>query len=320
MGVDGAVAAAEAQAGDLAVQLLDAGAPLVPPLVQVRLAVIEFARPPGQRARRHLAGAAGVVVAAGGARCQAELPGDRRDVLALGLQRLHLVIALPGLDHTRPVLRVGCGRLPGRLTGIGRLLRGGLLENGVPFLDAPVAVSDGLHCVFAQVVPQMPAVRDLDRVWRAVRGSQRVGAGPVPADHLHAGVLPQPPGEGAGLPVVEHVDGLAGIHVDQQGRIRVPASFREIIHAQHGDLADPGVGKICNISVRTSMSRDLADRADRALTRPGMSTAQGNRRRTPYAVGTTSSQSSTRASSFSRTWSVLRIETRSSWVFHQPRV
>jgi hypothetical protein len=56
-------------------------------------------------------------------------------------------------------------------------------------------------------------------------------------------VLTQPPGEGAGLPVAGHVDGLAGIHIDQQGRIRVPASFREIIHAQHGNLPDLGIGQ-----------------------------------------------------------------------------
>ena len=89
----------------------------------------------------------------------------------------------------------------------------------------------------------MPAVRDLDRVRCAVLGPERVGAGPVPADHLHAGMLAQPISQGGGLAVIQHVDGLAGIHVDHQSRIRMSAPFREIIDAQHGDLPDPGIGQ-----------------------------------------------------------------------------
>ena len=55
------------------------------------------------------------------------------------------------------------------------------------------------------------------------------------------GMLTQPPGEGAGLPVVQHVDGLAGPHVDQQGRIRMPAApFRKIIHASTVTWPIPG--------------------------------------------------------------------------------
>jgi len=38
--------------------------------------------------------------------------------------------------------------------------------------------------VFAKVVPQMPAISDLDRLRRAGLGALGVGAGPVPADHL----------------------------------------------------------------------------------------------------------------------------------------
>ena len=43
---------------------------------------------------------------------------------------------------------------------------------------------DGLAGVLAQVVPQVPAVRDLDRARRAGPGGLGVGAPPVPADHL----------------------------------------------------------------------------------------------------------------------------------------
>jgi len=44
-----------------------------------------------------------------------------------------------------------------------------------------------LH-VPAQVVPQVPPVGDLYRAGRTITGAVGVGAGPVPADHLHARV------------------------------------------------------------------------------------------------------------------------------------
>ena len=74
VGADGAVATAEAQACDLAVQLLDVGASLVPPLVQVGLVVVQFARPSGQRARDQLIDGVGVEVAAGRPGSQPEFP------------------------------------------------------------------------------------------------------------------------------------------------------------------------------------------------------------------------------------------------------
>jgi hypothetical protein len=85
------------------------------------------------------------------------------------------------------------------------------------------------------------AVGDLDGVRCAVPGALGVGTGPVPADDLHAGVVFQPLGEGAGLTVLQHVDWPVRVHVDQDGRIRMAAPLGEVIHAQHRDLADPGI-------------------------------------------------------------------------------
>ena len=45
-----------------------------------------------------------------------------------------------------------------------------------------------------QVVPQVPPVGDLHRAGRTVPGAGGVAAGPVPADHLHAGVGAEPAG------------------------------------------------------------------------------------------------------------------------------
>ena len=58
--------------------------------------------------------------------------------------------------------------------------------------QAPLVAGDGLAGVLAQVVPDMPAVRHLDRPGSAGAGSLGIGAGPVPADHLHLRVLLEP--------------------------------------------------------------------------------------------------------------------------------
>ncbi len=51
----------------------------------------------------------------------------------------------------------------------------------------------------AQVLPQVKAVSHLDGIRCSLAGALGVGAGPVPADDLHARVVPEPLGEGAGL-------------------------------------------------------------------------------------------------------------------------
>src|SRR5690606_28336813 len=71
----------------------------------------------------------------------------------------------------------------------------------------------------AEVVPQVPAVGDLDRVGCPVADGLGVGTGPVPAHDLHPGVFPQPGGDGLLLPVGQHVDRAAGGDVDEDGRV-----------------------------------------------------------------------------------------------------
>jgi hypothetical protein len=65
---------------------------------------------------------------------------------------------------------------------------------------------DGLLHVLGQVVPQVPAVGDLDGIRCCLPGAISVAPGPVPADDLGAGMRPQPVGEGGGLPIGEQVD------------------------------------------------------------------------------------------------------------------
>ena len=63
------------------------------------------------------------------------------------------------------------------------------LGTGLGGLGPAAAVAGhGLLHVLGEVVPQMPAVRDLHGVRRAAAGALGVGAGAVAAHHLHPGM------------------------------------------------------------------------------------------------------------------------------------
>lgn len=104
--------------------------------------------------------------------------------------------------------------------------------------QAAVMRGDGLLHALGEVVPQMPAIGDLDRVGCAGARALGVGAGAVSTDHLRAGMREQPRGERVGLPIGAHVDRPMGGHVDEHGAVDVPAAQREIVHPQHRHQAD----------------------------------------------------------------------------------
>ncbi len=94
-----------------------------------------------------------------------------------------LVIPLPGVLDPRRVR-------PGRHDRVHRVawVRAGVRRRDDRLGQAGmVRGHQSLH-VPAQVVPQVPPVGDLHRVGCAGTGAVGVPAGPVPADHLHAGV------------------------------------------------------------------------------------------------------------------------------------
>ena len=99
---------------------------------------------------------------------------------------------------------------------------------------------DRLLGIFAQVVPQVPAVGDLGRGRGSGGGAPGVGAGPVPADHLRAGMGLQPCLQRARLAVRQQVDHAARFGVGDHGAIHLPLAQREIIDP--GDLRR-GVGR-----------------------------------------------------------------------------
>ena len=95
---------------------------------------------------------------------------------------------------------------------------------------------DGPDGVLGEVVPQMPAVGDLDGVRCAVTGGFGVGAGPVAADHPCARVRLEPVLQRASLAAGQDVDRAAGGGVDQDGGVDVPSAQREVIDLSGVDL------------------------------------------------------------------------------------
>lgn len=148
---------------------------------------------------------------------------------------LDLLVTASGSGHQESLLRpVGEG-VVGELLQVRRDRRRRLRTRCV---QAAVVAGDGLLDVFGEVVPQVPPVGDLNGLRGADAGAFGVGAGPVPADDLHAAVLSEPGGKGAGFPVGQDVDRPTGIDVDQHRRIPVASAQSEVIHAQGGDRSD----------------------------------------------------------------------------------
>ena len=84
-----------------------------------------------------------------------------------------------------------------------------------------------------QAVPQVPAVTGLDRAGQRAADRLAIGAGPVAAYDLHAGMPAQPRLQYVSLPAGQDIDPLAGLGVDQDGRVDLAAAQREIIDAEH---------------------------------------------------------------------------------------
>jgi DNA ligase D-like protein (predicted 3'-phosphoesterase) len=73
-----------------------------------------------------------------------------------------------------------------------------------------------------EVVPQVPAVRDLDRVRSTAGAAVGVDPGPVPADHLSSRPGSQPRGERIRRALVQDVGRAPGLDVNQQRAVTAP--------------------------------------------------------------------------------------------------
>ncbi len=95
----------------------------------------------------------------------------------------------------------------------------------------------------AEALPQMEPVSDLQSIGGAASGALGVGACPVPADDLHAGMAVQPVGQWPGFTRWEHVDHAVVFDAGQHGGVGLAAADREVVHAQYPRSTEPRVGQ-----------------------------------------------------------------------------
>ena len=111
------------------------------------------------------------------------------------------------------------------------------------FLQAGAVPGNPALDSLGQVVPQMPAIRDLGGQRRALGSAFRVAPAAVPADHLHARMSVQPGTERLRRPLREHVHRPAGLDVDQHGAVDMPLAQGEIIDTQNVRGAAARIGR-----------------------------------------------------------------------------
>jgi hypothetical protein len=192
-----------------------------------------------------------VQVAINGAVPDPHRAGDRRIGRTVRVQRPRLLVfrapaghagfghrrlALPGELRLRVapfalVDRVGRGRRGG--VGLLFSLRLGDQCGGRGREARPFGAKDVFQHV-GQVVDQVPAVGDLDRLGRTIAGAFRIGAGAVPGDERDAGMRPQPGGKTAAGAIREEIDGVVTLQVDQDRAVREALVDRPVVDAKHG--------------------------------------------------------------------------------------
>jgi len=134
-------------------------------------------------------------------------------------------LAAPRRRARQRAVRLGCRCWVGRRA----LLFAGLLRRTAD--GGMMAAGHGADGI-AEVAQQVPAVRHLDRIRRALAHAVRVGAGPVARDDLDPGVLTEPPGQGFALPVGQQVHEPIALQVDQGRPVAVATAPGPIINGE----------------------------------------------------------------------------------------
>ena len=221
---DGLRAAGPAALPELGVDLGGVGEALVPPLADVRLELVQPRVP--AHAGHQLIGAGGPGVLLHGPAVQAGGAADRGLRLP-GVEPLtDLGVAFPGAPGHLPF---PAAHVQGPVRHGRRVLIAGSVGGGL-LLQAAAVPGYRLLGVFCQVVPQVPAIGDLDRARRAVPGSLGVGTGAVPADDLCAGMGLQPFPQRGRLAVRQQVDHVPRLRIGHHRAVHVPLAQREVIH------------------------------------------------------------------------------------------
>ena len=101
-----------------------------------------------------------------------------------------------------------------------------------------VMCSEDLVERFPKILQHMKAISNLGRLGRALTRALGIRTRPIPRNHLHPGVLPEPLRHRLGGAFREQGHRLAAFQVDQDRAIGVPFAQGEIVHPQH-----PGRGQ-----------------------------------------------------------------------------
>src|SRR5215475_1349474 len=89
----------------------------------------------------------------------------------------------------------------------------------------------------AEIGPQMIAISDLLGLRRSDACALCITAGPVPADHLHLGVVAEPCGEVFALAPLVEMQWTVGGHVDQHRAVVTALAEGEVVNAEDLHLA-----------------------------------------------------------------------------------
>lgn len=134
--------------------------------------------------------------------------GDARLGPAAGVQCSDLVVpGEPGGPGCRPpLLTAGCwpSFCNRRLRPVDGGRGNGSLGGGP---QVPLVTGEQLTQRIAEIAQEMPPIRHLDRIRRALANAVGVGSRPIAGDDLDPGVGLQPRGHGVGLTVTQQVDG-----------------------------------------------------------------------------------------------------------------
>lgn len=150
------------------------------------------------------------VIALDGVQGEVEAPCALQKSDSALAQGVDLLPALAGGGGLSPL---GRGRARFRPAGA---VRGDLLADGL-----------------GEVVPQVPAVADLDRVGQGSADCLGVGGRSVPAHGLDARMSAQPGFQRGGVAAGQYLDSLTGFGVDDDRGVAVPAPQGEVVDPDH---------------------------------------------------------------------------------------
>jgi len=96
---------------------------------------------------------------------------------------------------------------------------------------------------FGEVLHQVQAVRDLDRVGGALPGSVRIGSGPIPSDHTDAGMGLSPQSHGLGLTIGPEGERSTPLEINHDGPIGPTVPHGPVVDTKHLGCRNIGEGQ-----------------------------------------------------------------------------